>query len=524
VQFEQLTFRRARIGGARFVADGRAVVYSEAREGHQLELARIDLAESPPARPLGYAAGTEILASRPGEIALAVDRQFLMGERFVGALAIAPLGSGAPRRLEENIEDADWDAQGQQMAVVRSTGGMGGSSQLEYPRGIKRHSTSGSIRFARISRDGRRVAFQEDAIGAGEGGHVSLLDLETGEVKALTGAWRSLRGLAWSPDGREVWFTAGPSRTSRVLRAVTPEGRQRIVMGAPGSLTLWDVTTDGQVLLSRDDERRSLVGMAPTSIAERELSWFDDSGLADVSDDGQSILFSDRFGIYLGGSDGSQPMQLGLNNVYADDLSPDGRMVLATRLTGTEILMLASRGGSPQPLPPHNIVSYNGARWFADGKRILFSGREPGRNMRSYIQQAGGGPPVPLTPEHIWALSIAPDGSAVAAIGDEQDGISIWPVDGGPSRTVPGSQKWDRPVSWSADGKALWIFRRGEVPAQVIKLEIATGRREPWKKLAPSDLAGVYSITEFAITPAGHAYFYSYRRLLSQLYLVRGIK
>jgi hypothetical protein len=79
-------------------------------------------------------------------------------------------------------------------------------------------------------------------------------------------------------------------------------------------------------------------------------------------------------------------------------------------------------------------------------------------------------------------------------------------------------------VSWSADGKALWIFRRGEVPAQVIKLEIATGRREPWKKLAPSDLAGVYSITEFAITPAGHAYFYSYRRLLSQLYLVRGIK
>ena len=522
--FEQLTFRRARIGGARFVADGRSVVYSEAREGHQLELSRIDLAESPPARPLGYDAGTEIFASRAGEIALSVDRRFLMGERFVGALAIAPLGSGAPRRLEENIEDADWDPQGKALAVVRSTGGMGGSSELEYPIGTKRYAATGSIRFPRISRDGRRIAFQEDNIGGGEGGDVLLLDLETNTVKELAKDWKSLRGLAWSPDGREVWFTAGDSRTSRVLRAVTPDGEQRIVMGAPGSLTLWDVTADGRALVSRDDERRSLVGMAPGDTAERELSWFDDSGLADVSNDGRSILFSDRFGIYLGGTDGSQPMQLGLTNVYGDDLSPDARMVLATRLAGNELLMLASRGGQPQPLPAHNIVSYSGARWFGDGRRILFSGREHGRGLRSYIQSVNGSPPAALTPEGIWGLSLALDDSAVAAIGGTQPGISIWPMNGGPSRMVPNSQSGDRPVSWTSDGKALWIFRRGEMPAQIYKLDIATGRRDPARLLKPSDLAGVYSITEFAITPDGHAYFYSYRRLLSQLYLVTGIK
>jgi hypothetical protein len=40
----------------------------------------------------------------------------------------------------------------------------------------------------------------------------------------------------------------------------------------------------------------------------------------------------------------------------------------------------------------------------------------------------------------------------------------------------------------------------------------------------PSDRAGVDSITEFAITRDGSAYFYGYTRLLSQLYVARGLR
>ena len=68
------------------------------------------------------------------------------------------------------------------------------------------------------------------------------------------------------------------------------------------------------------------------------------------------------------------------------------------------------------------------------------------------------------------------------------------------------------------------MFRRGEVPLEVVRLDIETGNREIWKTLVPSDVTGVYSITEFAITPSGDAYFYSFRRLLSQLYQVRGLR
>jgi hypothetical protein len=520
--FEQLTFRRGRIGGARFASEGQAVVYSEAREGNALEVWRLDLADSPASRSLDYPAGTDVLAARVGELALSVRRRFVLGERFVGTLAVAPIGGGSPREVAENIEDADWDPSGAQLAIARSTGDAGGQSRIEYPVGRTLYKTAGSIRFLRVSRDGRRIAFLEDPVGRGVSGRVAVVDLN-GRLTPLTEEWPSVRGLAWSARGDEIWFTAGGARGNRALRAVSLEQKQRLVLEAPGSLTLWDVAPDGRVLLTRDEERRAVVGVPPGETTERDLSWFDNSGVADLSDDGRWLLLGDRFGVYLRATDGSPPIYLGLKDGFADDLSPDGKTVLATTLSGRQLVLLPSGAGDPQPLPPHGIVTYRGALWFPDGRRILFNGSEPGRDLRSYIQDVKGGPPRALTPENTRAVAISPDGEWTAAIGPAQ-AISLWPMAGGPPRPVHGSQSGDRPVAWSADGRSLWLFRRGEVPAHVFQLDIATGRRQLWKTVVPPDAAGVYSIIEFEITPTGHAYFYSYTRLLSQLYLVRGLR
>jgi hypothetical protein len=89
---------------------------------------------------------------------------------------------------------------------------------------------------------------------------------------------------------------------------------------------------------------------------------------------------------------------------------------------------------------------------------------------------------------------------------------------------VKGSTDGDRPVAWSEDGRALWVYRRGAMPGQVYKLDIATGNRQPMMKLMPPDPAGVHLITEFATTPSGHAYAYTYTRQSSHLYLATGIK
>ena len=518
--FEQLTFRRGRIGGARFASDGQAVVYSQTREGTALEVWRLDLADSPASRSMDYPAGSDVLAARAGELALSLRRRFVLGERFVGTLALAPVGGGSPHEVAENVEDADWDRSGTQLAMARSTD-VGGQSWIEYG-GRTLYKTAGSIRFVRVSPDGQRIAFLEDPVGRGSSGSVVVVDLN-GQATKLTDEWSSARGLAWLPSGDEIWFAAGGPTTNRALRAVNLDREQRVILEAPGSLTIWDIAADGRVLLTRDEERRALIGVPAGESTERELSWFDNAGLADLSADGRWLLFGDRFGIYLRATDGSPPVHLGLKDGFADDLSPDGKTILATTQSGRQLLLVPAGAGDSHPLPPHGILSYSGAQWLPDGRRIFFNGRESGRDLRSYIQDTREGPPRPFTPENTRVLSISPDGEWAAAVGANQ-AISLWPVAGGPSQSVQGSEPGERPIGWSADGRSLWLFRRGEVPAQVFRLEIETGRRQLWKTLVPPDPTGVYSIIDLRIVPSGHSYFYSYARLLSQLYLTRGLK
>ena len=266
-----------------------------------------------------------------------------------------------------------------------------------------------------------------------------------------------------------------------------------------------------------------MVGVPPGETTERDLSWFDSSGLADLSEDGQMLLFDDRFGLYIRRTDGSPPVHLGLKDGFGDDFSSDGKRVLATAASGGLLVVLPAGLGEPMPLAAHKITAYRGALWLPDGERVLFNGTEPGSSLRSYVQDLKGGPPRPLTPENNWAVSVSADGQWVAAIGPDH-GISLWPVAGGEPRQVLSSRPGDRPVAWSADGRSLWIFRRGEVPAEVSQIEIETGRRILWKKLKPPDSSGVYSISDFRITRDGRAYFYSYKRALSQLYVAHGLK
>jgi WD40 repeat protein len=385
--------------------------------------------------------------------------------------------------------------------------------------------TAGSIRCPRISPDGQSVAFLEDAAGLGFEGSVEVVDLN-GSRKSLTKVWRDAEGLAWSPRGDKIWFTAGDGESHRVLREVSLAGRQRVVAEVPGTLTVRDAARDGRVLVTQDDERLAVFCAPPGGAQEVNLSWFDLSGLASrtgLSADGRMVLFGDRGGIYIRRTDGSPAVRLGLPDGYADALSPDLKWALCTTRQTDQLVLLPIGAGEPRPLPPYGIASYAGALWFPDGERILFTGREPDHGLRTYIMPLkGGGAPRPVTPENTWVLSISPDGSMLAAISRE-GGISLWPVDGGAPTRVPGSQSHDRPVAWSEDGRWLWLFRRNEIPAKIERLEIATGRRQLWKMLVPAE-GGVYSIVNFSITPSGNAYCYSYRRRLSDLYLVEGLR
>jgi eukaryotic-like serine/threonine-protein kinase len=520
--FEQLTFRRGRIGGARFAADGLAVIYSEARQGNDLAVWRLDLTDTTP-RALEYPGGTDLLAVHAGELALSLRRRFMIGERFVGTLAVVKMGAGSPRPVGENVEDADWNPVGGELAVVRSAGDMSGPSQIEYPIGTTLYPTDGSIRFLRFSPNGQHVAFVEDSTSRGVGGRIGVINVGGDRTRTfLTDRLTSVRGLAWSPRGDEIWFAGGAERMSRALRAIGLDKKARLIYEAPGSLTLWDIAPDGRVLLTRDEERRTVMGVAPGEKVERDLSWFDNAGIADISDDGLSVLIGDRGGVYLRPTNGGPPTHQGIVG-FGDDISADGTMVLATVEGASKLVVLRKGADKPQPLPHFRITSYNGARFLSNGQKVLFVGKEEDSDLRSYLQNISGGEPAPITPKRTWGMTISPDEAWVAATGPDRV-ISLWPIGGGDSRQVKGSLPDDRPVAWSQDGKWLWTFHRGEIPAQVFRVNIETGQRQHWKTLVPPDTSGVYSVIEIRVTPTGHAYAYSYTRLLSQLYMTSGLR
>ncbi len=79
-------------------------------------------------------------------------------------------------------------------------------------------------------------------------------------------------------------------------------------------------------------------------------------------------------------------------------------------------------------------------------------------------------------------------------------------------------------MGWTPDGKSLYVGRRGEYPARIFRLDLASGKRELWKELSPPDPAGISNVAPPAIADDGMTYAYSYNRILSDLFLAEGLK
>ena len=180
----------------------------------------------------------------------------------------------------EQVQWADWAPDGNNLAVVRD---LGGRNRLEFPIGKPLYETGGWIGHPRISPKGDSSPFSIIQMQGDDSGTLAVVDL-TGNKKVLSGEWFTEQGLAWSPDGKEIWFTASKCGTDRTLYAITLDGKQRMVLRLPGALMLLDIAKDGRVLLMRASWRRELAGVISGEDKERDLSWLDYSYPADLSD------------------------------------------------------------------------------------------------------------------------------------------------------------------------------------------------------------------------------------------------
>ncbi len=381
--YHPLTFRRGIVHSARFAPDGKTVIYSAAWEGKPLDLftTRPESPQSQQVEPKG----ADVLAvSASGEMLLALqskprDSSFL----YAGTLARVPLVGGAPREILNDVEWADWSPDGANVAIVHE---VGGRKRLEFPMGKVLYEAEGWIGNPRVAPDGKTVAFVDHVQVGDDGGAVAVVDL-AGKKTSLSGGWDSIQGLAWSPDASEIWFTATRTGGDRSLYATTRSGSVRLLARVPGELTIHDVGKEGNVLMTRGNDRAGMIGLAPGAAKERDLSWLDWSVPGSLSPDGKQILFQEsgegggpKYAVYLRDTDGSPAIRLGEGSGLS--LSPDGKWALSRLNITPSPLVLYPTGVGDMKRMKDDGLNHVFMAFLPDGNRIVFTGTEPGHGLR----------------------------------------------------------------------------------------------------------------------------------------------
>lgn len=523
--FTPVTFRRGYVNTARFAREG-SIVYGAAWEDRPLELFA-SMPGDPQARPLGVVDADVLSVSRTtGELAVSLNRHFMGGWVSSGTLARLSVSGGAPREIVENMQDADWSADGKNLAIIRQAGQL---FTIEYPIGKRIYTTPHWISHLRLSPKNDMIAFLDHPIWGDDRGSVAVIDLN-GERRAEGRHSKSAAGLAWTPKGDEVWTAALGDEAGRDIVALSLSGKQRVVFTMPGRLYLHDINAAGDVLVSADQGRREIMaGRRSTPGEERNLSWCDWSFLTDISADGSRIAFIEQGNaargtvgaIYVRKTDGSPAVHLG--DGHARTLSPDGKWVAAMCGGPDHLDLLPVGAGESRRIPVNGLEMLVWWDWLPDAKRLLVWGNEPNRGNRVYeVAVDGDGAIRPIAPEGVkWPLAVSPDGLFAATTGPDNR-LMIYPVDSASDpREAPGSKPGDQALMWGSDG-ALYVYQFARVRTVIERIDLATGTRTPWQELKP-DPVGVMNIQPVMVSENLDSYAYSYRRFLSELHVVKGL-
>jgi eukaryotic-like serine/threonine-protein kinase len=517
-RFRRLTFQRGFVSNARFAPDGATVVYTAGWEGEPWKTysTRVD-AKS--ARSLDLPPSTVTSISKSGEIALLLRT---MRVRLNGTLATAPLAGGAPRPLAENVSTAAFLPDGS-LAASRCTPA---ACTLEVPLGRAVYSTQANIGALAPSPDGKTIALLEWDSGEGK---VRTIDLSSGKPRTLVAGLAAIApGLVWR--GGEIWYGGTPHTTTPAIWAVDARGRSRRVLQVPTAVNFMDIAADGRVLMNSTTWRTALMVGTSERPAEADLSWMDWSTVKDISTDGRSVLFDEtreaagrENGVWIRTTDGAPAVRLG--DGIALSLSPDGKQALAllSHLNPPELAVWPTGPGTPLSIKPESGLLFLGGRFFPDGKRILVVAHAEGKPPRLYTLDLPSGKPHAFTEEVLSGWAISPDGAFVA--GGTLDGkLALFPVSGGAPRIVPGLSSSVTVPRFTADGRSLYAYTRGEFPLRVLEVDVQTGAQKVWKELLPSDLSGVTALTSFQVTPDGRSYAYAVQHHFSDLYVVEGLE
>jgi Tol biopolymer transport system component len=524
--FSQASFHRGEVIRARFSPDGKTLVYSAKLNGGPLDT-YVLREEYPEPASAGLPGAVVEAISRQGQLAVLVNARYFAHKTWVGTLATTPLGGSAPREILENVTDADWAPDGSQLAIID---GSGTAWRLQYPIGKILWEGTNWISDVRVSPDGERVAYFRHPPNIDDRGDVMVVE-ENGAPRVLSHDWDSLAGLAWSPSGKEIWFSASAFGQQYCIHAVNLEGRERTVHCGAAPTVIQDFSATGQMLVMAMQFRISMAVQERGASEEKDVSFLDFVYGPRLSADGSEILFTDQTGrggtaysTYVRKRDGSPAVRIG-DHGFGADITRDGKFALVLQADDPQMRLQIVPVGAGEK----TILHWDGfqpiwALWFPDGNHIaLVASSPPGKPPAVYLTDRKGTQPKLLTECDDAGAGVSPDAAWLIC---RRNGITVLrSTTSEATKAFPSLPGTQRPIAWASDSEHVFTQQAEAYGVSLWRLDLRTGKAEPWQVIKPKAQVGLKAMAgAVAITPDGKWMAYACSNELDQLYTSNGLK
>ncbi|MBZ5621205.1 MAG: hypothetical protein LAQ69_21125 [Acidobacteriia bacterium] len=519
-----------------FSPDGRQVAFLWWREGEETPSLFVKLIGG--GEPLRLTGGKPL-----GSPTWSPDGRYIAFQGSPPGFYLIPALGGSERRLAGSVlgpparigwfqfpetRRMDWFSDGKHLAVFdanvkRSSETL---SELSIETGELRDLPHAG-RCPRVSPDGKTLGFVSIEFG---GPAIYLMPTSGGDPRRLTKLEERARDFAWTPDSREIVYTANPDGFTALWRIAAAGGpAQRVTaagydLGEPaiahsGNRMAFTHWTKTQNIWRMDLDRLG----PPRKLAATVRRQAD----AQFSPDGKRLAFiSDRTGwpeVWTSDADGGNLMQvtsIGSMTVPpgAPRWAPDGREIVfhAGPQDRVDVFVVDAQGGAPRRV----IASAPGSHWtpsFSREGRFIYLASDyvpPAgwRDRQIWKVPRSGGDAVQVTRQGGFAPMESPDGKYLYYFNDRKP-AGLWrtPTGGGPEtrvleRSAPiNSWSWwtitDRGIVYlddlDATGQlAVWPLKLFETPTRAATT-FATMPKAP-----------VTYRPGFTVSPDGHTIVY----------------